>query len=240
MRIIICAIILLGILAFSACNTELDYIRTDTESPSSVAAYVNIVQSGYTLSSHILPFTFEEMLQEPGYVTDVAVVQYVGQRPFGTMSTEFEFIVTEWVWGGIDAERIFVYLSEMEIRIFGSLSFDEGTEYLLPLNRETRTYTPRYIDAFEFLMGTVVNLTDPSSSTMARRRLYNNAAGIDFKSGRLSREFIIAYVRAVVQNNEPAIDIIRSDVTEDIINGSPYVLVVESAIETELTTVQSR
>jgi len=235
MKTVIFILVLLGTVALAACNMQHEYINETTHANIHQAIHPSTTENGgssspYRLQASFDRFTFEELLARDS-VTDVAVVRFVGQRPFGRMSTEFEFVVTEWILGGIDAERIFAYWSEIDISIFGPVHFNEGDEYLLPLHRETRAYTPRHIDSFDFIVGTVVNLTNPPSSTMYNRPLYDNATGIDF-SRPLPRRTIINYVRSLVQNKEPVVDIIRSDAVEDIVLGSPNILVVQiSAVD---------
>jgi hypothetical protein len=176
--------------------------------------------------------TFEEALE---VVTDVVVVQYIESRPFGESLREFEFEVSERVLGDA-ANRIFVYVDTSilysvtgrDIITYwpGNLTFDSDTEYLLPLERIVRPYANTHDDGFKFVDNIVIDLDDPSNSTMYNESLAPHSRRLNFNN-QPSRSRIISRVERLTRRNPPADDFIRSEDMEDIINGSPYVLIVE-------------
>jgi len=169
--------------------------------------------------------TFEDAL---GFATDVVIAQCVGSRPFGRTLTEFEFEVSERVKGNA-ADRIFIYVNNTLVSSYapGNISFNTETEYLLPLQRLTSPNWNTHEDGFFFLDNIVIDLDDLSQSTMRNDSLNDHSEVLDFNDDSLTRETIIAYVDTLTRDNPPVRDIIRSENIKDIINGSPYVLVVE-------------
>jgi len=178
--------------------------------------------------------TFEEALERSA--TDVVVVQYVGSRPFGNRLTEFEFIVLERIVGNA-ADRIFVYAERVNTSVFGGggsirymagdMTFSHGAEYLLPLRRINSPYAKTHADGYTFIRSIVIDLSNPENSTMYGEPLQRHSDGLSFGRGD-SRQQIISHVADVIMSGDGIwFETIRSDVIEDIINGSPYVLVVE-------------
>jgi len=87
--------------------------------------------------------TFEEAVTE--FATDVVIAQYVGSRPFGNHSTEFEFIVLDRILGNAP-ERIFVYtLNNLSAHVSGG-EYDAE----IPFNRVAHPaavfYIPRIVE----------------------------------------------------------------------------------------------
>ncbi|MCL2546339.1 MAG: hypothetical protein FWE06_03975 [Oscillospiraceae bacterium] len=180
-------------------------------------------------------FTFEELLTEfPP--TDVVIVQYVGHRPFGRTLTEFEFIVQERILGNAE-DRIFVYVERPDIDIWGNeievsdrsdnLTFSHGTDYLLPLRKISSVYANTRENGFTLIRRTVIDLNDPSRSTMHGKELSQHSTGLDFSARSVARQEVVSYVEDLTRDNAPAREFIRSEAMEDIISGSPHVALVE-------------
>ena len=183
--------------------------------------------------------TFEGALTD---LNDVVIAQCVGYRPFGENATEIEFLVLEWVVGepratGDYANRIFVYVdNHLDAFVSGGgvdfqpsmLTLMHGTEYLLPLGRTGGPYSYAPDNSFRFSGGNIViDLDNLENSVMYAEPLSNHTTGLNLYGG-VSRDEIIAYVRERTEGNPPRIrDFIRSEAIEDIINGSPYVWIVE-------------
>jgi len=169
--------------------------------------------------------TFEEALTD---ATDVVVAQFVERRPFGQSLTEYEFVVHERVFGNA-ADRVFAYVDNRFAhteRIY-HLPFTTETQYLLMLERIDPVYTNTNENSFHFLTSTVLDLNNPSKSTMYNEPLSEHSTGMNFNRLGLSRKRIIAYVSELTKDNTPFKEPISSDSIEDIIEGSPHVLVVE-------------
>jgi len=177
--------------------------------------------------------TFEEAL---AFATDVVIAQYVGSRPFGESLMEFEFIVSERILGNA-ADRIFVYTeSNIRANVFGSpqpvtympgeLTFTVGTYYILPLGAIGSPYAKTHDDGFVFIRNIVINLDNPSESGMYSESLARHSTNLDFDR-QLARSEITSFVADLTRSNSPGEDFIRSSEIEDIIDGSPYVLVIE-------------
>ena len=217
--LVILAALLMGVCGFflSACK----------EKPAGTSS-----TNGSGISALMMYLTFEEALLSS---TDVVVARYIGNRPFGETLTEYEFMVTDRVLGNA-ASRIFVYVADSNNTIIGydaplgyneaKLSFKSGTDYLLVLDRLWQADAKTHEDGYLFISSLIINLDNPSESTMYNDPLYVHATKLDFRKN-LSRETILAFVRAYTANNTPGRDHIRSSNIEDIIGGSPYVLVVE-------------
>jgi len=177
-------------------------------------------------------FAFEEAVIE--FATDVVIAQYVGHRPFGRNLTEFEFVVRERVFGNA-ADRIFVYTEYRHVDVMGTdvvyrpgdLSFQAGTDYLLPLWNIDSPFANTRENGFIFVFNMVIDLDSPSESIMYSEPLALHTEGLDFNSRSLAREEIVSYMGELAAYMQPARDFVRSDVMEDIIHGSPYVMVIE-------------
>jgi hypothetical protein len=176
---------------------------------------------------------FEEVLKT--FTTDVVVARYIAHEYIGD-SIVFEFSVSERVIGDA-GDRIFIYadrnivaqIDEEELDIDfrpGHLSFREGVDYLLPLIRMDDAYSVIQEDGFVFIRDIVIDLDNPTYSMM-----YSTPLQLHTEQLRLDedtpREEIIAYVYELVKDIAVVGRIIRSEDMEDIVAGSPYVLVIE-------------
>ena len=176
---------------------------------------------------------FEHTLSE--FTTDVVIVQYVESRPFGQFMTEFEFVVLERILGNA-ADRIFVYAEFADYsrpvatsaQVGGlGITFNNEAAYLLPLIMITNPQTNTRDDGFVFIQYAVFDLDNPLNSVILGRPLSQQSLSSLNIHDNISKHEIVSFVTELTRDNPPARDIIRSDVTEDIIIGSPYVLVVE-------------
>ena len=178
--------------------------------------------------------TFDDAISEVS--TDVVIAQYIRSRRFGRNLTEFEFSVSDRILGNA-ADRIFVYASNTDTHIVSGgdvslgyrpneITFDRGVDYLLPLSKISNVYANTHDDGFRFIRVIAVDLDNPSNSVMYNEPLASHSEVLDF-NGQLSREEIISWVEGLTQDNPLALDFIRSEDIEDIINESPYVLVIE-------------
>jgi hypothetical protein len=82
-------------------------------------------------------------------------------------------------------------------------------------------------DGYLLMSRLVINLDNPSASTMYGESLDAHTASLDFASKSLTREHIVSFAGERTANNPPAREHIRAMYLPDIISGSPYVLVVE-------------
>ena len=219
---IIVIVSIMVILLLAACNTQFGFGDITTSS------------GGMRVMGSVRYLTFEDAAQA---ATDVVVAEFVAQRPFGESLTEFEFIVHERIFGNA-ADRIFVYTfssTNSAIRVVGGSFMDDdrqfttNTQYLLLLEKLANVYANTHEDGFLFLTNLVLDLDDPSGSTMHNESLSRHSSGMNFNSRSLTKDMITSYVRALTQDNTPVRDYIRSDKLVDIIEGSPYILVVEIA-----------
>ena len=223
-------IVLLALLfIFTACSTaELPVAPPEYSSTDSEILLPSEIEFEYDY------LTFEEAILE--FATDVVIAQYVGHRAFSEEVTEFEFIVSDRILGNA-ADRIFVYLRAVNANVSGGgthvyynpgdLAFVSGVNYLIPLTAINSPYAKTHEDGFVFIRNIVVNLDDPQSSMMYSESLHHHIEGINFNSRSLSREMIEMYVDELTEDIDSPSGIIRSEVMEDILLNSPYVLVVE-------------
>jgi hypothetical protein len=165
-------------------------------------------------------YSFEGVLSV--FVTDVAVGQYVGHRAFGEALTEYEFIVSDRVLGSA-ADRIFVYTENREF----DFAFIGDRDYMLPLTQIGLPHAKTHDDGYTLPRGIVIDLNEPPNSVMQNQPLSKHSNGLDFGHRGLSAEQIKTYVSELTKNNPPGRDFIRSERIEDILEGSPNVLIVE-------------
>jgi len=187
-------------------------------------------------SASIIYRTFEEALLES---TDVVIVRYVAHRPFRETLIEFEFTVIDRILGNA-ADTIFVYASNEYMSIIGSpststyssqtLTFTREADYILVLRGLHGATGHTHEDGFTFINNLVINLDNPVVSTMYNEPLHLHATELDFQNNTrnvLMRSQVIEFISIATINNSPGPQHIRSDCLVDIVNGSPYVLVVE-------------
>jgi len=234
---------IVSVLFLSACTSLGDLMESDTLADNSLYEETiaktsdnDSMPETFELGIEVSYFylTFEEALLNSA--TDVVVAQYITSRPFGQNTIEFEFAVSERILGNA-ADRIFVYvdkrLSASVIDTFnraeftpGDLTFNQRTNYLLPLVAIIHPLANTHDDGFGFIRNIVIDLDNPSRSTMYNMPLSQHSESLDFDSRTSSRE-IISFVSDLTRHNQLGSDFIRSEAVEEIINESPYVLVVE-------------
>ena len=200
---------ILAILLLSACSSP--YVQNNANNTNNSPEWV--------VEGSRISWTFEEMLLS---TTDVVVARYVGHRYFGYTFIEFEFTVLDRVLGNA-ADTIFLY--EFRSR---HLSLNAETEYLLLLGRvEAPFYWGFHNEAFMRADEVMIDLNNLSASTMRNEPLSEHSTGLDFNNSSLSREQVVSYVRELTRDNAPSNAPIRTDRLENIIDGSPDVLVIE-------------
>ena len=223
-----------------ASDSNALYHTADSPTPSSNDTYY--MPAPPTVSACWLPL--EWALAE--FTTDVVIVQYVASRPFGQNLTELEFVVLERLLGNA-ADRIFVYgefASAFDDRRVATsahipglgITFCHETNYLLPLRKISSPHANTRDDGFAFINYAVFDLDNPSNSVQLGRLLSHSSTYLSFDD--ISRQEIISFVAELTRDNPPAREFIRSDVIEDIITGSPYILVVEINRPLRLSTEQ--
>ena len=211
--------IILIALWLSACNA-----------PESISDIQPEMRQQVSYSYSFEDLTFEEALAE--YATDVVVAKYVSHKPFGERKTlmEYEFAVLDRVLGNA-ADKIFIYTSVEDIGDdLGALNLPDGftdSEYLLALRKINQPIAHTHEDGYTFIRSIVINLDEPSRSMMVGESLSRHSDGLDFSKKSLSRKSIVSYVKELTKDNPQKSEPIRSEKTQDIMNGSPYVLVVE-------------
>jgi|GEM_PF-1764920 len=221
-------IALLGLFIFlSACsgNAHVEVDDYDTQPERVSEDY----QGSYNISVSLLPLTFEQSLRYSA--TDVVIVQYVGRRQFNaTEATELEFIVVDRILGNA-ADRIFVYAADSSVFLVRDLGFRPGADYILVLHHDPWPYTTMHIDNYTIIRNAVIDLDNPANSLMYRNYLYiRSDDDLDLGADGLTRYDIINHIEAIIRDRDrpPRGDmLIRSDATEDIVLGSPNVMVIQ-------------
>ena len=172
------------------------------------------------------------------FTTDVVIVRHIYSRPFGASLAEHEFIVIERVLGNAP-DRIFVYTTippDSSYRpplIAGGIGFmfpfNPETEYLIPLIRIGNPYAKTHEDGYTMVNYIVIDLDNPSNSVELGGPLPSLCLdGLEFSfESNPSREQIVQFISELTEGNPPGREYIRSDRLDDIINDSPYVIVVE-------------
>ena len=160
--------------------------------------------------------------------TDVVVVRHIDSRPFGQSLTEHEFVVLDRILG-YAPDRIFVYTTNApehsaipvtSNNIGFEFPFYPKTNYLLPLVRIGSPYAKTHEDGYTMINYIVIDLDNPSNSVELGRPLSSFGPNP-------TRMQIIQNIIELTEGNPPGREYIRSDRLEDIIEGSPYILVVE-------------
>ena len=225
--IMMAAITILASFLLTSCtmfDSRKSAMHDDVANPSS--------SGGHSVFGCVRYLTFEEAAT---MATDVVIAQYVTRRPFGQHLTEFEFIVNERIFGN-SADRIFVY-SDNSMGISGldsnisyaesEVMFVEGTQYMLLLDKIDSPYARTHQDGFLFITNLTLDMNELSRSTMYNEPLAWHSTGLDFTSRQLSRELVVAYVSELTRNNTPSREQIISERLEDVIEGSPNVIIAE-------------
>jgi len=164
-------------------------------------------------------FTLEEAAE---LSTDVVVAKFVEERPFGEYLRELEFTVYDRIFGEAP-DRIFVYVSNTMYG--GSTQFSIGNEYVLLLEKLSNVYANTHEDGFIPITNIYLNLDRLTRSTIHGESLSSSV--LNFNNLFLTRDRVISHLRDITVNNIPARMYIRSNELGEIIEGSPYVAIVE-------------
>lgn len=184
-----------------------------------------------TISAHS---DFETAMTE--YVTDVVIARYVSHSQLGGL-TVIEFSVSERLLGDA-ADSILVYTDDLTMKVgfayddmyndcfYADFTFRPDVDYLLPLAPIDSPYMDFHEDGFTFVTDIIIDLDNPLNSVMFGEPLYRYSMNLRLGDDT-TREDIIVYVYELVKDNVATPRTIRSNNIKDIINGSPYVTVVE-------------
>ena len=231
-------ITLMMTMLITACGAPNTQVESGGSAQSSATGNTgNVLATGDTeivsgVSFSMMYLTFEDAAK---MATDIVVAQYIERRPFGQNLTEFEFAVHERVLGNA-ADRIFVYVrNNASFSVVGAdvsrmdnyRPFTTEGQYLLILTKIANVFANTHEDGFRFLTDIMLDVNNPIEGTMYGEPLAMHAEGINFNSRNLTSETIISYLGTLTRNNTPAREYIRSDNLQDIMEGSPYVLIVE-------------
>ena len=214
------------LLISTACSS----INTQTEAANSIP---NITTSEVPEVT-IVYLSFEQALLSS---TDIVSVRYIGQRPFGEHLTEFEFAVIDRILGNA-ADTIFIYATNAYASVLdgggttsynqSGVTFNSGTNYLLALRRLEGATLRTHEDGYLFIHNLIINLNNPSLSSMYNEPLSYHLSIVDFASASFYRaDSMIAFISNLTAENALAREHIRSTNMNDIITESPYVLIVE-------------
>jgi len=230
---------------------ELEVIEHDVTPIQDIAAYHNIdpeevneyLVARDIISGIVQSFLFEEAIVQDA-ATDVVVAQYVGSRPFIGALIEFEFIVSDRILGNA-ADRIFVYVTDHSARDSAVImcchspqphSFSHGVDYLLVLERVVSPFARTHDDGFIFISDIAIYLDDPTRSVMNGEPIYRHAREFDFMAPGITRYDIISYVADLTRHNVTPDGLISSTIIDDIVLGSPNILIVEIVRPLRLST----
>jgi len=205
---------------------------------SIIPLIIVLLLTAYSSGMHIMTHSVRAGMLSPdpfynamAVSTDIVVAEFVAQRPFGEYRTEFEFIVHDRIFGNT-ADTIFVYSSNIPVTIGGvssdAVQFATGTRYLLPLIKIMDIYSDVHDDGFVFTTNLILDLDNPSRSTIRHEPLSLHSR-MNFNRRGLTSGRIISYVRTLPRTPFTTRNrvFITSDCLDDIITGSPYVLIVE-------------
>ena len=198
------------VLLLSACGRTEAHHDTESRSGSGSMALV----SG--------EWTFECFL---AYASDIVIAQYVGSRPFGQQVREFEFMVIDRILGDAP-DTIFIYTDRGSGYYPPDVS--PGVNYMLVLERIGDPYANTHEDGYVMEGNIVINLDNPELSVIFGRRkpLSQYSTSLAFDSNTTAEE-IISVVSDLTRNNPPGRSYITSTLIDDIVHGSPNILVIE-------------
>jgi len=173
--------------------------------------------------------SFEEALLF--FTTDIVLAQFVAQRPMGRYNSQLKFTVSERILGDA-ADTIFVYISHhFGAEIGYGAFFKYGVNYLLPLARINWVLSNFHEDGYHMVPGHIaINLDDPTQSIMYGESIMLHTTEFDFDRRDISTETISSFMKEIasessLQDRLPFI--IRSNDIQDVVNGSPVIIVVE-------------
>jgi len=222
MLIILLALAMLILL--SACGGNKQVEHEDFHAQIEIENYISVPTAPSPVEAWYMPLSFEEALE--WLATDVVIVQYIGRRPFGKTTIEFEFVVVDRILGNA-ADRIFVYIEDSSYSSRANLIFNDGSDYLLALESIDNPYATTHIDGFWLIDNIIIDLDNPQNSPLYKNFTFEHSEGLNLSAGS-TRQQIVSYIEGITRNIVPSENaLIRSEAIEDIILGSPYVLVVE-------------
>jgi len=215
------------VLLFTAYNSSMHIISPRGRGVAAASGNMGTMDMdmGFSMGMGVR-WTLESAIE---VATDVVVAEFVTSRPLQG-ATEYEFIVHDRVFGNA-ADTIFVYLvyAESGRRIASpEFQFTTGTQYLLALRKLADVYSRFHQDGFIFTTGLILDINDPSRSTINNEPLSSHSR-MNFNSRSITSREIISYVHTLPHIPFAADGrvFIASDNLEDIINGSPYVVIVQ-------------
>lgn len=121
--------------------------------------------------------------------------------------------------------QVFDVSSEVDF-MPGELTFNSKTNYMLPLIAIGQLHANTHDDGYTFIRNIVIDLDNPSRSVMYSESLTEHSANLDFNK-QVSKQDLVSFVADLTKNNPPGRNFIRSESIEDIIDESPYILIVE-------------
>jgi len=241
MKNILFLILLVSVFAASACSQLTG--RTSEHYPGEFVTpdwYLemqsNIIPPGEPHIDFWFPPLHEAVAD---FTTNIVVARLVERKMLNDAVMQFEFIVDEVLVGNAE-ERIFVY-TDRWIRTEGYDDRDSlvprgivpGVDYLLMLSRLSLTpYRHSYIypNGFEFINDMVIDLTNLVIGDYENTSLAWELPGLDFDAG-VSQADLIAHIASLADplryRERYDVVFVDSDLLEDIVVGSPNVLIVE-------------
>ena len=174
-----------------------------------------------------------------GFTTDIVIARLVERKMLNDVVMRFEFVVDEVLVGNAE-ERIFVYIDGW-IETEGYDDWDApvrrgivpGVDYLLMLSRLSLSpyrHSHIYPNGFGFINDMVIDLTNLVIGDYENTPLAWELPGLDFDAG-VSQAQLIAHIASLADPlrymERYDTVFVESDLLEDIIVGSPDILVVE-------------
>ncbi len=232
-KILIFMLSALFCIALVSCKTEsLNGTVSDDESVSKDKIEISKPQPlGGNSAAVIKKYTFEEACRR---ANTAVVASYIKTEQFDEEYMRHEFQVKEHIFGNTEKTiGVFTlyrsipstdtYITSVQTRTQNHISFENGTDYLLLLYKDDSPYNVTTV--YSLINDIVINLDDPSLSTMYNTSLNYHTKEIKFKKST-SKASIINYVAELVKGNKQASEYIRSENREEIITLSENIFKV--------------
>jgi len=199
-----------------------------TTPPQSSADVPAVKDETYVVNTYMEYYNFEDACK---LATDVVVATFLGNRHYGLNTVEYSFAVKERILGDAP-DQINVYVQAVTVFVdsaaVGEYNQQEvgmyhGVDYLLVLDHRTSIYNNT--DIYQFICNIAIDASNIEESRMYNQSIYPHSNQFDFSKADFQQVF--EYVKELVKDNTPSVQIDKTPPVIEIIKNSTDILVVK-------------
>ena len=216
--------------AESTPETTTPEVTATPQNPSDSASSNKpiIKDETYVVNTYMEYYNFEDACKT---ATDVVVATFLGNRHYGLNTVEYSFAVKERILGDAP-DQINVYVQGVTVFVdsatVGEYNQQEvymyhGVDYLLVLDHRVSVYNNT--DLYQFICGIYINASNIEESRMYSQSIYPHSNKFDFSKADFQQVF--EYVKELVKDNTPSVQIDKTPPVIEIIKNSTDILVVK-------------